>query len=367
MSTLPNPKPPSAVARQPAWAWPVRRPHPAWLLLFLPVILAVAWRGDTRDTGTYIDAFSQTLSFPADPLAYYGSVGMEWGFGLLSWMVHGIGLGPVALFFVYSLGTFWCLAIAARRVGLSLPAIAPYYLGSFFLLQQLMQIRQGLGIAFALAMLTLIPAGRLPWWKAVLAVAVAACMHITAVFMLVSARLLHPTTSRPTRLRLVLWCAFIIGFTVLLARAFMQLEVISNLGRLSVYAVDDEYSGERSPLAPANIRAAMLLVLFLIAAPPALLQTRVYRLMVGLFAASLGLRLGFYDFLILSGRLASALGFVEVLLMPMLVRAAVRQRGLRIAIAAAYLTVHAAATLALQAPFLIDDYFTPLHAAGTAP
>lgn len=350
--------------RRPAWAWRVRRPHPAWLLLFLPVMLAVAWRGDTRDTDTYIEAFAQTLSFPSDPLGYYGSFGMEWGFGLLSWVFNGIGLGPVALFFVYSLATFWFLAIAARRVGLSLPAIAPYYLGSFFLLQQLMQIRQGVGIAFALAMLTLIPAGRLPLWKAAAALVAAACMHATAVFLLLGARLLHPTTPKPTRLRLLLWCGVIIAFSALAARAFMQLDVISALGRLSVYAVDEEYSAERSLLAPANIRAALLLLLFLIAAPPVLLQTRLYRLMVGLFAASLGLRLGFYDFLILSARLASALGFVEVLLVPMLVRAAVQQKGLRIAIATAYLLVHAAATLTLQAPYLIDDYLTPSHAAA---
>ena len=32
------------------------------------------------------EVFEQTLSFPWDPVAFYAGTGMEWGFGIASWL-----------------------------------------------------------------------------------------------------------------------------------------------------------------------------------------------------------------------------------------------------------------------------------------
>lgn len=333
------------------------------LLVFLPLAAMVALRGDTRDTALYIDVFERTVEFPWDPLAFYAETGMEWGFGIASWFLNLLAQGPMTLFFLVSFGTFYFLGKASLNVALGPLEVAPYYLGSFFLLQQLMQIRQGLGAAFALWVVTLIAGSHRPVWKTAAAAPVAVMMHITAALPLLGAQLLRLLMPVPTRWHVALWSIGIVGIGVLLARAFMSLEVIASLGRLSVYAVDDEYSGERGLLAPANVRAALMLFLFLFASTPSLLRLRSFVLMTGLYAAHLGIRLGFFDFLILSGRLSTALGFVEVLLVPMLVRSRIRHSWLRWAIALSYFLLHFAATVTVQAPFLIDDYFTQLHAA----
>src|SRR5205085_1030341 len=93
--------------------------------------------------------FGSSTEFPWQPFDYYASQGVEWGFGLASWALASIGLGPRTLFLVISAGTFYFIAKTARVLGLNFYLVMPYYLGTFFLTQQLMQIRQGLAIAFA--------------------------------------------------------------------------------------------------------------------------------------------------------------------------------------------------------------------------
>lgn len=333
----------------------------AVMLVFLPLVAIVATRGDTRDTSVYVEVFQQTRDFPWNPLAFYSGPGMEWLFGIASWLFNAAGIGVVGLFFVISLATFYFLDRAARNVGLTLIQVGPYYLGSFFLLQQFMQIRQGIGAAFALWAVTALTTSRRPAWRTGIDAVVAATMHLTAVLMVIGGKVLNWTLPRPTRPRIVLWTLAIIAFTVVVARLFMSLQVIDALGRLSVYAVDEEYSASRGFLALPNIRATLLLLLMLAAAPMSLLRSRCYVVMIGLYAAHLGFRFGFFDFLILSGRLSTAVGFVEVLLLPMLVHARIASPRLRLGIGLAYLLIHVAATLTAQAPFLIDDYLTPLH------
>ena len=342
------------------------RPGSPAPLLYAPIAVLVAVRGDTRDTSTYIDIFEQSTDFPWDPVARYADSGMEWAFGLASWLLNALGVGPTGLFFVVSLATFYFINKAASHVGLSLLEVLPYYMGSFFLLQQLMQIRQGVGAAFVLSVVTLMARAPRPLWRFGLDSLLAVMLHVTSFLPLIVARLLRQWMPSPTRFRLLLWAVALIAATALAARFFMSFDVIASLGRLSIYAAEDEYNSERGLLASANLRAGLLLFLFLFAAPTSLLRSRVYVLLLGLYAVHLGIRLGFFDFLILSARLSTALGVVEILLLPMLVKASVRSAPLRAALALGYLVVHLAATLTIQAPYLIDDYFTPLHPARSS-
>lgn len=333
---------------------------PLWLCL--PLMLMVALRGDTRDTFNYIEAFRATTEFPWDPLAFYAAMGMEWGFGITSWALNAIGLGPSSLFFLFSLGTFYFLHKAALRVKLDLIEVSPYYLGSFFLLQQLMQIRQGLATTLVLSIVVLVGSPQARVWRTVPATLLAASMHLTSALPLLGVQVLNRLMPRPGRWQMALWLALVMLATAALARAFMSLDAIESLGRLSLYAADEEYSDARDLLDVANVRATLVLLLLLFGATTRLLRTRSYVLMLGLYAAHLGLRFGFFDFLILSGRLSTALGIVEILLLPMLMKARIRSVGLRLGIGLIYFLVHALATLLVQAPYLIDDYFTPLYA-----
>lgn len=328
-------------------------------------MLAVALRGDTRDTQTYIEVFRASAQFPTDPMAYYAAMGMEWGYGLISWALNCLGLGPTSLFFLFSLGTFHFLNQAAQRVRLQLLDVAPFYLGSFFLLQQLMQIRQGFASVLVLSTIVLIGTPRARAWRTSAAMVGAISIHISSAPLMLGAQLLGRLRPPHTRARALLWVTAIAACTVLMARAVMSFEVVESLGRLSVYAFDEEYSDSRELLDAANLRALFLLALLLFCASAQLLRSRAYVLLLGLYAVHLGLRLGFYDFLILSGRLSTALGIVEVLLLPMLLHDRIRDPRLRALISLAYFATHAAATLLVQAPYLIHDYFAPLHAHHT--
>lgn len=337
-----------------------RRTSALWLAL--PLVLMVATRGDTRDTSNYIDIFRAATEFPLDPFDYYAESGVEWGFGLLSWLLGGMGLGPTALFFIVSAATFFFIDRTALRLGMSFYAVMPYYLGSFFLTQQLMQIRQGLGVAFAFWVLVAFALSTRRPWRLAIGAGAATMIHVVSVFPLISSLLLRPSLPSPGRWRVVVWALALIALCVLLARAASTLEVFGLFERLSVYAADEEYSSARGLFDSANVRAVLVLALLLVAcAARPLARSRVYVLLLGLYTLHVGIRLGFLDFQILSGRLSTALGFAEVFLLPMTVRACIRARSLRVLVGAAYLFVHAVATLTGQTPFLIDDYFTPLH------
>jgi hypothetical protein len=335
------------------------------LLTVVPLSVLVALRGDTRDTSNYIDVYRLARTFPWDPLTLYAEEGMEWGFWLLSWLLNLFDSPPAVLFFVISLITFLFLQRAAGHVQLKLLEVIPYYIGTFFLVQQLMQIRQGVGAAFSLWVIVGAATRRHTVWRFFGLAFAGTLAHFTTLLPLLATQVLMPLTPRPSRARLTVWCLAVVVCAITVARLFMSFELIEQLGRLSLYAVDEEYNAERGLLAPANVRAFLFLVMFLCFAPHKLLCSRSYVLMLGLYAAHLGFRLGFFDFLILSGRLSTALGFVEVLMFPMLTQAAVHVAWVRCAIALIYMAVHLSITLTLQAPYLIDDYFTPLQLTGS--
>ncbi len=344
----------------------LRRVSPLWLAL--PLVLMVATRGDTRDTSHYIEVFYQTVEFPSNPFIYYAENGLEWGFGLISWIFLQLGLGPTSLFVVVSAATFFFLNGTARRLGLGFYEVMPYYLGSFFLSQQLMQMRQGLGVAFAFWVIVRIASGSGQFWRSAFSATAASLVHLVSLAPLLASIMLGATLPPPRRWRVALWALSLIVGTALLARAASSLALFDALERLSSYAMDDEYGSARELFAPANLRAVLLLVLLLLAcaAKQSLMRSRVFLILMGLYAIHIGIRLGFLDFQILSGRLSTAVGFGEVFLLPLAVVACVQMRAIRVCIGIAFFVLHAVATLTLQTPFLIDDYFTPLH-AGYAP
>lgn len=337
-----------------------RRPISA-LWLAIPLVLLVANRGDTRDTSTYIDIFSATTEFPTWPMEYYQTYGVEWGFGILSWLVRSLHLGATSLFAVVSAATFFFISRAARLLDLSFYEVMPFYLGSFFLTQQLMQVRQGLGVA--LAFWVVVRFAKSQNLRLLLLGAVAASLaHIVALVPPVAALLAQLRTS-PRRWRIALWALalMVVGFVI--ARVATGLDAFQVLERLTLYATDDEYGSARSIFDLANVRAAAMLAVFVFACRSrTLAHSHPYQLLLGLYALHLGLRLGFIDFQILSGRLATALGFAEVFLLPMALRTAVASVRTRALISSVYLAIQLAATLTLQTPFLIDDYVAPLHA-----
>jgi EpsG family len=333
----------------------------AWgfLLLAIPAILVVGFRGNTRDTVEYIDIFKSTTSFPMDPIDYYLVQQVEWLFGVICWAIQSIGLGWRALFLLIPLLTWSFLSLSCKSLRITLFTIAPFYLGTFFLTQQLMQIRQGLAIAVAFYVI-LDCEERRPGIKHVILSALAIGIHMVSALPIIAALAWRMARNWKvfgnlnwTRVGLVL------AGTILAAMALLRNEFLFSVGKLSLYVADEEFSGARGYLAPANLRATLLLVLFVLTRVPERWRNA-YNTMLILFTVHLGLRIGFNEFEILSGRLASALGFSEVFLLALALHHGVQSRSWRFVLGGLFLVAQTWATLSIQVPYLIHDYFSTI-------
>lgn len=326
--------------------------------LIFPLVLGVALRGDTRDTAAYVDIFNSTKTFPINPLDYYQAFGVEWMFGLSAWFFNTLHLDVVLFFVFVSFLTFYFIDKSANILGLSFLEVLPYYLGSFFLTQQLMQIRQGLGIAFAFFVIVKMTVRDKNVFFCAGNSVLAALIHSATVIPIIVAGVLKAFLPRnSSRWVVVTWCFLLVAMTVVAARFVMSYFDFSFVARLSDYAQDSEFNQTRSVFEPANIRALFLLIVFMFASTR-LYASPVYKLLLGLYAVQFGTRVGFFDFSILSGRFASSFGFAEIFLLPIFVKLMVKTRWVRWSFGGAYLFVHAYFTLTMQAPYLIIDYFS---------
>lgn len=334
-----------------------------WLALFciIPISVIVALRGGTKDTINYLYAFTQTNSFPWNPMEYYSSFSMEWSFGLISWLLNLFSLPPAVLFFIFSFATFYFLSRTSNQVGLNLFQILPYYLGTFFLSQQFLQMRQGLAMAFVFSLVSIINRNRKNIKIILLCLAAAASIHVVSALTVFCIWLLSLVNLQSiSKIKFATWCTLSIVITFIFCRLIMSFDVISNFSRLAEYASDEQYSGESALLSLANLRAICFSILIICGASKTLLDSKLFRILSGMYIIHLGIRLGFYDFLILSGRLSTALSFSEIFIIPMLVNEHVRSKWFKFLIALIYLLFHSYATYQIQVPTLINDYFTPL-------
>jgi hypothetical protein len=261
---------------------------------------------------------------------------------------------------IVSLLTWSFLALASASLRGTLLTIAPFYLGSYFLTQQMMQVRQGLAMALVFYVILDCEKRQIGVKHAALTMA-ALGIHLVSALPITAALLwrLGPPWRRHGDLS---WgCAgLLIAAAFAAAKLTAHIEVFSALKRLSLYASDNEFNGTRGYLTPANLRAGALLFLVLLVRVPESWR-RAYGTLAALYAVHLGLRIGFNDFEIMSGRLASALGFAEVFLLALAVRYGIRSKALRYTAAALFLIAQGFATIAIQVPYLIHDYLTAIH------
>lgn len=331
------------------------------LLGVLLLVLIVTLRGATRDTDTYQFTFQETTAFPSDPAVYYENFGMEWTYGIISWAVKSLGGNFSIVLFIYSTLTFLFLFLSGRNVGISFQQLLPFYLGSFFIVQQLMQIRQGLAVAFAFYALTRCITQSTRRFEFVLSTVITAMFHLVSVMPLLIGRLAMVLPSRVSK-RVFLWrLALIFFMAVTVSHVVSGLQFIGIFDRLAQYSEDAEYGSARGLFALANIRAFTLCLLFVYALDrgPAT-RGRAYKVLLTMYVIHLAIRIGFLSFAIVSGRLSTAIGFAEVFLLPMVLNDLCAKRRDRTMLAMIYLAVHLYMTLFVQADYILVDYFRPL-------
>ncbi len=324
--------------------------------LAIPFSLIAAFRGNTPDTGVYIHIFNNSKQLELNPFIYYQLNGVEFGYGVMSWLFHSLHLGWRALFFSISLLTFYFLAKAAQRLHLSFLEILPYYLGSYYLTQQLVQIRQGLGISFAFWIIISSPDRRSTFVKWATAIGIGTAIHTVTVAVFSIASVLSRIRLPARHSSIILWVSGLVICTYIVARLLTFGNLVNYIPRVSDYARVEEFAAGRGIFELAHIRALLVLSLAVLG-PRDLLRTRTYQILVSLYAVQLGIRFGFIDFGIVSGRLGSAFAFGEVFILPLFVHSYFRNSTLRSAIGLVYLLFTILIYIMYIYPNVIADYY----------
>lgn len=331
-------------------------------MLCAPLTLLVALRGDTRDTFNYLEVYRGLASFPWSPVEFQDEYFMEWGFGILASLTKQLAIPPEGLFFIVSAITFLAIAKASKKFGLEAWSALPFYICTFFLTQQFMQIRQGLAVAIAFWAISIIIQRPQSWLKVVILALVGALFHLVSIVPIAVAIIVAGITPSHRSYKNWYWAAIILGAIIGVCWIVSSSDLFTLTTRISNYIGDEEFGSERSIADPANLRAIILTLAFIALRPSADCPWfKVYMALLGLYITNLGIRLGFIDIAILSGRIGSALGFSEIFLLPLLIKDKINRRHWRILLTTSYMLLHFSIALSVLVPFLVEDYLRPLQ------
>ena len=327
--------------------------------------LIVAMRGGTRDTQNYLEVYRSLDEFPWSPVEFQAQHYMEWGYGLLTALVKLAGLPPEVLFFIVSALTFFAVAKASKAFGLEVWSAMPFYLSTFFLPQQFMQIRQGLAVPLAFWAIALLIRSSRSWLLAGAVALTSALFHIVALLSFVVTLVGLRFTPRQRSSTNWFWTLVIFTFTVAVCRVVSSTDTFELTDRIGVYVNSEEYAATRSVFELANIRAILMTLAFIMFRPrDDSSHFHSYMVLLGLYIVHLGIRIGLIDFAIMSGRLGSSLAFAEIFLLPLIFLDRVRQPLWRFTLVGSYMVLHLTISLLNQLPFLIDDYFSPIYVSN---
>lgn len=335
--------------------------HVAFGILAFSLSILVAIRGNTRDTLNYVEVYRGLSSIPWSSSAFQEQYLMDWGFGLLAGFIKLMGLPQEFLLFTVSAFTFFAIITASKNFLLNPWGAFPFYLCTFFLTQQFMQIRQGLSVAFIFLAISILARKPFNLFGFLVAGVFSLLFHAVSVIPLLVALILKSYLPRLRSVRNWIWAINIFAVTIILCRLISSLELFSIIERMQSYIGDAEYNATRGVLEPANFRVIILAFAFLVFRPEENEEWfSIYMLLMGIYFVGLGVRIGFIDFAILNGRIGSALNFAEIFLLPLMLGDLVKKRVIRNAFISIYFLTHSIATISLQIPYFIDDYFQPI-------
>ena len=286
---------------------------------------------------------------------------MDWGFGLLAGLVKIVELPPTFLMFIISAFSFLAISKASQNFGLTTWSPIPFYTSTFFITHQFMQIRQGLSIAIIFLGISYLISSKKKRFRIIVTSMVGWSFHLVSIIPLIFSVVLKRTLPRSHGFNNMYWVISILVITIGLCRAISSFELFLLIDRMQAYVDNTEYNSARSILDIANLRAIVFAFAFYLLRPndkdPSF---SAYMLLLGIFIVGLGVRLGFLDFAILSGRVGSAFGFSEIFLLPFVINNTINNNLKRYSLIFLYFSIHLSATFFLKVPFLFEDYFEPI-------
>ncbi len=318
-------------------------------------VFLAAFRGATRDTPIYKFVYDNVYNFPLVSSKFYDRTGMEIGYGYLSYLFNELNLPFSAFLFFISALTFFFIKKASDNFEVNSVYVLICYIPVFFANHQLMQIRQGLVLAIGYYFLSAVLVNKnklLAYFSFVFGLLF---HNVILVFLLFINNYINKIIGT-NHIRLACKIICVVCIVFLFCRVLTNFEILQLTDRISNYS-DSEYSGERSFFHPANLRSIFLLLFFVIFKPQK--ENFIYNFLVVFYAAGVGFRFGFYDFLILSGRLSTVFTYSEIFLVPILLTLKLNKLSAFL-ILLIYFFLNLYINLVFQVPFVLDDYFKPL-------
>ncbi|ALU43240.1 hypothetical protein AT705_09975 [Pseudoalteromonas rubra] len=333
-----------------------------FLVLSLPFVLFVGFRGGTPDTQIYYNVLANIDKLDLlNPFVFYQQTGMEIGFGWYAWAISLFTSSNVLLFSIFSILNFYFLYKSSRLLKVNYLFVLVFYLPSaYFFLQQLMQMRQGLAIAITLyAIVRFIYKREL--LVSFLLFVVGFLFHQTALFLLVFSVFFYfaDSFSKRSRIDFFLLNFFFLVVFIIFFKFFLLDFLIGLSPRLQAYASSDNFSSSVSVINPQVIKTILIIFFVGLCAGPALRRKKAYRYFLYLEFLSLAIRIGFSDFAIMSGRLSTVFSHAEVFILPLVFRDRIGAVA-KLFILPAYIALQSVITLQMQAPYLLEFYSKPL-------
>lgn len=338
------------------------------ILYYFPIIillsLIVGFRGSTRDTEIYYTIFKNIEYFNLlNPKEFYMQSGVEIGFGWYSYIIGLFSDSSIVLFSIYSFLTFYFIYKICQLLEISLGWILLFYLSSaYFVIQQFMQIRQGLATPIALyALVVLFKENKfsLKFWLLSL---FAVSMHQISSVPIVVGVIIYFFINIIQKISLVRFkvITFLVFVLITVATKFVIVDwLLQFSSRIMSYSEIDEHNESLGLFRLPNIKAFMTFLILLFLMNKRFYQDKIFVLFYLLFTLSLAFRIGFIDFAILSGRFSTAFAYSEIFILPLvLFRFKSPMGGIFLFI---FIVAQAIATYGFQVPDdLYPNYFEPL-------
>lgn len=334
-----------------------------FIFFFISIIVAfiVGNRGDTRDTFVYLSVFKFIDNYNLlNPKVFYQDTGMEIGFGWYSYIISLFTTSPFILFFTFSLLTFIFVYKVGEEVKAPfLPMITLYLSSGYFFLQQFMQIRQALAIPIALLAVALFVRNNNKLNLSIILLSIFSVSFHQSVFGVIFFGFLlsffiNKINWSLLRFKIFLFFMFI---TIFLLAKYILVDVLMSISsRVEAYS-ESEYAEAVGLFRLPNIKAILTLFILIAFMDKNLYKNKIFTIFTLLFVVGVGMRLGFADFGILSGRFAVSFTYTEIYILPFIFR---RFGVLGLLGLVLFIIFQAIATYYFQAPYIFEDYFRPL-------
>ena len=340
----------------------VKKSTIGFLTISFFIALFVGNSGNTRDTIVYLTVFKNIDSLDLlNPIKFYLFTGMEIGFGWYCYIINLITHSHVILFTIFSLFTFLIIYLISKKLNVTILSVLLLYISTgYFLLQQFMQIRQGLATPLALFAITVFIMDNNKFSiKFLLITLLAFSFHQIALPVILIGVLLSIILKKiDLSINEFKWISVFLFIIFIIIAKFLLVNLLTNISsRVEVYSNSSEYAENVGIFRLPNIKAFFTFLFILFLMNEKMYRNKLFTIFFLLFIVGVAFRIGFSDFAILSGRFATAFSFSEIFILPF---AFYRFKYFNHIFLILFVIAQAIATYMFQAPFVIEDYFKPL-------